>query len=131
MVTKMLMTFDDNSDVVQEMIRFPKLLIAAVNGNYLLQVWYPKEWLSHPWVTGPSIGFGTTTLALCDVVYAAPDATFTTPFMKLGKGDGYFLLWDMEGLMLLELCRFLCWRMLISFIPKVSSKSLIALSTSQ
>ncbi|CDH53880.1 enoyl-delta isomerase mitochondrial [Lichtheimia corymbifera JMRC:FSU:9682] len=51
-------------DVVQEMIRFPKLLIAAVNG--------------------PSIGFGTTTLALCDVVYAAPDATFTTPFMKLG-----------------------------------------------
>ncbi|KAI7881830.1 ClpP/crotonase [Lichtheimia hyalospora FSU 10163] len=51
-------------DLVQEMIRFPKLLIAAVNG--------------------PSIGFGTTTLALCDVVYAAPDATFTTPFMKLG-----------------------------------------------
>ncbi|KAG0734477.1 hypothetical protein G6F57_014790 [Rhizopus arrhizus] len=35
-------------------------------------------------VNGPSIGFGTTTLALCDVTYAVPEATFTTPFMKLG-----------------------------------------------
>ncbi|KAG0935790.1 hypothetical protein G6F32_010299 [Rhizopus arrhizus] len=34
-------------------------------------------------VNGPSIGFGTTTLALCDVTYAVPEATFTTPFMKL------------------------------------------------
>lgn len=33
---------------------------------------------------GPSLGFGTTTLALCDVVYAVPEATFGTPFMKLG-----------------------------------------------
>ncbi|CEG70135.1 hypothetical protein RMATCC62417_06084 [Rhizopus microsporus] len=51
-------------NVVSEMIRFPKLLIGAVNG--------------------PSIGFGTTTLALCDVVYSTPEATFGTPFMKLG-----------------------------------------------
>ncbi|CEI94775.1 hypothetical protein G6F70_005539 [Rhizopus microsporus] len=51
-------------NVVSEMIRFPKLLIGAVNG--------------------PSIGFGTTTLALCDVVYSTPEATFSTPFMKLG-----------------------------------------------
>ncbi|KAI9484817.1 ClpP/crotonase-like domain-containing protein [Zychaea mexicana] len=50
-------------NVVSEMIRFPKVLIGAVNG--------------------PAIGFGTTTLALCDVVYAVPDATFNTPFMKL------------------------------------------------
>ncbi|KAI7903491.1 ClpP/crotonase-like domain-containing protein [Cokeromyces recurvatus] len=49
--------------VVTEMIKFPKLLIGAVNG--------------------PSIGFGTTTLALCDVVYSVPEATFGTPFMKL------------------------------------------------
>ncbi|KAI8352909.1 ClpP/crotonase-like domain-containing protein [Blakeslea trispora] len=50
--------------LVDEFINFPKLLIAAVNGN--------------------AIGFGVTTLALCDVVYSVPDATFTTPFMKLG-----------------------------------------------
>ncbi|KAI8052630.1 ClpP/crotonase-like domain-containing protein [Thamnidium elegans] len=32
---------------------------------------------------GPAIGFGVTTLALCDVVYSVPEATFVTPFMKL------------------------------------------------
>ncbi|KAG0178489.1 Enoyl-CoA delta isomerase 2, mitochondrial [Apophysomyces sp. BC1021] len=51
-------------NVVAQMIQFPKLLIAAING--------------------PSIGFGTTTMALCDVIYSVPHATFTTPFMKLG-----------------------------------------------
>lgn len=34
---------------------------------------------------GPAIGFGSTTLALCDVVYCVPEATFSTPFMKLGN----------------------------------------------
>ncbi|KAG0768402.1 hypothetical protein G6F66_002356 [Rhizopus arrhizus] len=48
--------------LVDEMINFPKLLIAAVNGN--------------------AIGFGVTTLALCDIVYSVPGATFNTPFMK-------------------------------------------------
>jgi hypothetical protein len=33
---------------------------------------------------GPAIGFGATTLALCDVVYSVPHATFKTPFMQLG-----------------------------------------------
>ncbi|KAG2232023.1 hypothetical protein INT48_000578 [Thamnidium elegans] len=47
-------------ELVDEMINFPKLLIA-----------------------GPAIGFGVTTLALCDVVYSVPEATFVTPFMKL------------------------------------------------
>ncbi|SAM02726.1 hypothetical protein [Absidia glauca] len=51
-------------NLVEEMIRFPKLLIGAVNGH--------------------CIGFGTTTLALCDVVYSVPEATYNTPFMKLG-----------------------------------------------
>ncbi|RCH86379.1 Enoyl-CoA delta isomerase 2, mitochondrial [Rhizopus stolonifer] len=49
--------------LVDELINFPKLLIAGVNGN--------------------AIGFGVTTLALCDVVYSVPGATFNTPFMKL------------------------------------------------
>ncbi|KAI9304225.1 ClpP/crotonase-like domain-containing protein [Cunninghamella echinulata] len=49
--------------LVTALIDFPKLLIAAVNG--------------------PSYGFATTSLALCDVVYASTDSNFTTPFMKL------------------------------------------------
>ncbi|KAI8877564.1 ClpP/crotonase [Backusella circina FSU 941] len=49
--------------LVDELIKFPKLLIGAVNG--------------------PAIGFGVTSLALCDVIYSVPEATFTTPFMKL------------------------------------------------
>ena len=73
-------------NVVSEMIRFPKLLIGAVNGIYILMKYiyiyiYPKLNM----ILGPSIGFGTTTLALCDVVYSTPEATFSTPFMKLGK----------------------------------------------
>ncbi|KAG2219074.1 hypothetical protein INT45_000357 [Circinella minor] len=50
--------------LVDQLIEFPKLLIAAVNG--------------------PAYGFAVTHLALCDVVYTVPHATFTTPFMKLG-----------------------------------------------
>ncbi|KAI7892326.1 ClpP/crotonase-like domain-containing protein [Mucor mucedo] len=50
--------------LVDELINFPKLLIAGVNG--------------------PAIGFGVTSLALCDIVYSVPEATFGTPFMKLG-----------------------------------------------
>ncbi|KAI9256263.1 ClpP/crotonase-like domain-containing protein [Sporodiniella umbellata] len=49
--------------LVDELINFPKLLIAAVNGH--------------------AIGFGVTTLGLCDIVYSVPEASFSTPFMKL------------------------------------------------
>lgn len=34
-------------------------------------------------MVGNAIGFGVTTLALCDIVYSVPGATFNTPFMKL------------------------------------------------
>ena len=50
--------------LVEALINFPKLLIGAVNG--------------------PAIGFAVTSLALCDVVYTVPSATFRTPFMQLG-----------------------------------------------
>jgi peroxisomal 3,2-trans-enoyl-CoA isomerase len=49
--------------LVEELINFPKLIIAAING--------------------PAIGFGVTSLALCDAVYSVPSATFKTPFMQL------------------------------------------------
>lgn len=51
--------FKEVNDVL---IRCPKVLIAAVNG--------------------PGIGYGTTCLALYDLVYSVPDAYFFTPFSK-------------------------------------------------
>ncbi|KAF9910727.1 Enoyl-CoA delta isomerase 2, mitochondrial [Linnemannia zychae] len=51
-------------NVVRQLINFPKLIIAAIQG--------------------PVIGFGVTSSAICDVIYAVPEATFNTPFMQLG-----------------------------------------------
>ncbi|XP_068618221.1 enoyl-CoA delta isomerase 2 [Battus philenor] len=50
-------------DYVKAFIKFPKLLIAIVNG--------------------PAIGIAATTLALCDYVFASESAYFYTPFTKL------------------------------------------------
>lgn len=52
------------SEVHKTMINTSKILAAAVNG--------------------PAPGWGTTSLALADLGYASPSATFFTPFVKLG-----------------------------------------------
>lgn len=50
--------------LVELLISFPKVLVAAVNGK--------------------ALGFGTSLLGLCDVVYASNKATFQTCFTKWG-----------------------------------------------
>jgi len=51
-------------------------------------------------VHGPAVGISVTTLALCDMVYAAEAATFHTPFMQFGfcaEGCSSVLFADIMG----------------------------------
>lgn len=56
-------TWKASLDFVDAVIDFEKPLVAAVNGH--------------------AVGFGVTSLGLCDMVYSSEDATFQTPFMQL------------------------------------------------
>jgi peroxisomal 3,2-trans-enoyl-CoA isomerase len=66
-ISRIIVTSSSDSDcsnLIETVINSPKPLIAAVNG--------------------PAIGIGVTSLALCDLVYSVPHATFHTPFMRWG-----------------------------------------------
>jgi peroxisomal 3,2-trans-enoyl-CoA isomerase len=52
-------------EFVDKFIRFPKILVGAVNG--------------------PAVGIAVTTLSFCDAIYASTNATFATPFTSLGQ----------------------------------------------
>ncbi|XP_070575753.1 chromodomain Y-like protein 2 [Ptychodera flava] len=52
-------------DLVDAVIKFPKLLVAAVNG--------------------PAVGLGVALLPLCDIVYASDKACFHTPYARLAQ----------------------------------------------
>ena len=57
---------ENNEKCFNLFIEFPKPILAAVNGH--------------------GIGSGTTAPALCDAILASEDATFLTPFARLGVG---------------------------------------------
>ena len=57
------MIVEQNQALFEHFLRFPKPLIAAING--------------------PAIGAATTTATLCDAIVASDKATFSTPFAKL------------------------------------------------
>ncbi|HET6389148.1 crotonase/enoyl-CoA hydratase family protein [Hyphomicrobium sp.] len=66
-----LSTARGTGDLSQDIVRFIRLL--PVIKKPLIAA-----------VDGPAIGIGTTMLFHCDLVFAAPDATFATPFLDLG-----------------------------------------------
>ena len=51
------------------LINTDKILVAAVNG--------------------PAVGWGTSSIALFDLVYSVPDAFFFTPFVKLAQASAF------------------------------------------
>ncbi|MGF1470107.1 MAG: enoyl-CoA hydratase/isomerase family protein [Sandaracinaceae bacterium] len=55
---------DANYQLFDRFIQFPKPILAAVNG--------------------PTIGAATTTAVLCDAILASEEATFSTPFHRVG-----------------------------------------------
>ncbi|KAJ4522780.1 hypothetical protein HRR83_001275 [Exophiala dermatitidis] len=67
---------DPNTVLPEESIRnldaYHKLLITTTDKIFIAAV------------NGPGIGYGTSSIALFDLVYAVPDAYFFTPFVKWG-----------------------------------------------
>ncbi|XP_077983009.1 chromodomain Y-like protein 2 [Glandiceps talaboti] len=60
-----LLMVDALKEFIDAVIKFPKLLVAAVNG--------------------PAVGLGVSLLPLCDVVYASDKACFHTPYARLAQ----------------------------------------------
>lgn len=60
------------ADMVDAFVRFPKLLVAIING--------------------PTIGISATIVALCDIIYASETAYFYAPFTSLGNPLKSFLI---------------------------------------
>jgi enoyl-CoA hydratase len=67
----------EGAQIIEEMLRFPLPVIAAVNG--------------------PAVGLGCSVAFLCDIVLAAESATFTDPHVPVGlvAGDGGAAFWPL------------------------------------
>jgi len=74
-------------------VDFPKPLIAAVNG--------------------PAIGVAVTVLGLFDVVYAADNASFSTPFSRLGQSPEGCASYTFPKIMGHAKVRYVLWSALI------------------
>lgn len=48
------------------------------------QIWINAEKVTIAAVNGPAVGYGTSSIALFDLVYSVPDSFFFTPFVKVG-----------------------------------------------
>ncbi|KAM4689090.1 enoyl-CoA delta isomerase 2-like [Discoglossus pictus] len=67
---------ETNEEVVKESVTLIRRFVCAF-------IDFPKPLIAV--VNGPAIGIGVTILGLCDLVYATEEATFNTPFTKVGQ----------------------------------------------
>lgn len=73
--------FTSGNDLQDFMVRPPKGQDSAVFRFLMALVRFPKPLIGA--VEGVAVGVGTTMLLHCDLVYAAEDAVFSMPFLKL------------------------------------------------
>ena len=63
----------------------PKGFVSAERFKKFVAAFIDFKKLIFALVNGPAVGIMVTILGLCDVVYVTDDATFVTPFSKLGQ----------------------------------------------
>ncbi len=56
----------------------------TIHSSELNKLWINAEKVLIAAVNGPAVGYGTSSIALFDLVYSVPDAVFFTPFVKVG-----------------------------------------------